>query len=120
MLEIEGHTDDRGDAVYDERVSLERADMIRNILVRQGVPQRCDLRARIRQVAPHSVQCDSVGTGAEPPRGNHDFRRADRQYGVCGSRATGWRRGGKESKRVKGPDGTSGPIGGSDKKNGSK
>jgi len=39
MLEIEGHTDDRGDAAYDERVSLERANMIRNILVRQGVPQ---------------------------------------------------------------------------------
>src|SRR5207344_678704 len=39
MLEIEGHTDDRGDAAYDERVSLERAGMIRNILVRQGVPQ---------------------------------------------------------------------------------
>jgi outer membrane protein OmpA-like peptidoglycan-associated protein len=39
MLEIEGHTDDRGDAAYDERVSLDRANMIRNILVRQGVPQ---------------------------------------------------------------------------------
>jgi outer membrane protein OmpA-like peptidoglycan-associated protein len=38
-LEIEGHTDDRGDAAYDERVSLDRASMILNILVRQGVPQ---------------------------------------------------------------------------------
>jgi outer membrane protein OmpA-like peptidoglycan-associated protein len=39
VLEIEGYTDDRGDAAYDERVSLDRAAMIRNILVRQGVPQ---------------------------------------------------------------------------------
>src|SRR5581483_40503 len=39
MLEVDGHTDDRGDPAYAERVSLERASMIRNILVRQGLGQ---------------------------------------------------------------------------------
>jgi outer membrane protein OmpA-like peptidoglycan-associated protein len=37
MIEVEGHTDDRGDAVYDERLSAERAASIRNLLARQGV-----------------------------------------------------------------------------------
>ena len=38
MVEVEGHTDDRGDAVYLERLSAERAGTIQHLLVRQGVP----------------------------------------------------------------------------------
>ena len=38
-VEIEGHTDDRGDPAYLDRLSLERANAIRGILVRQGVPE---------------------------------------------------------------------------------
>jgi outer membrane protein OmpA-like peptidoglycan-associated protein len=39
MVEVEGHTDDRGDAVYLERVSAQRAGTIQHLLVRQGIPQ---------------------------------------------------------------------------------
>jgi len=39
VLEVEGHTDDRGDAVYLERLSAWRAATIQNLLVRQGIPQ---------------------------------------------------------------------------------
>src|SRR5205814_2296266 len=38
-VEVDGHTDDRGDPVYAERLSAERAGMIRGILVRQGLSQ---------------------------------------------------------------------------------
>ncbi len=37
-VEIEGHTDDRGDPAYLERMSMDRANTIRGILIRQGVP----------------------------------------------------------------------------------
>jgi len=39
-VEVEGHSDDRGDPGYLERSSLDRATAIRDILVRQGVPER--------------------------------------------------------------------------------
>ena len=39
MVEVEGHMDDRGDAVYLERLSAERAGTIQHLLVRQGIPQ---------------------------------------------------------------------------------
>jgi outer membrane protein OmpA-like peptidoglycan-associated protein len=37
-IEVEGHTDDRGDATYLERLSAQRAGLIHHLLVRQGVP----------------------------------------------------------------------------------
>jgi outer membrane protein OmpA-like peptidoglycan-associated protein len=37
-VEIDGHTDDRGDGAYGQSLSLERATSIRSILVRQGLP----------------------------------------------------------------------------------
>jgi outer membrane protein OmpA-like peptidoglycan-associated protein len=39
MLDIEGHTDDRGDAAHSGRMSLERAAAVRDVLLRQGLPQ---------------------------------------------------------------------------------
>jgi outer membrane protein OmpA-like peptidoglycan-associated protein len=39
VIEVEGHTDDRGDAAYLERMSSARAAAIQSVLVRQGIPQ---------------------------------------------------------------------------------
>ncbi len=55
-VRIEGHTDDRGKASYNLKLSQERADSVRIYLIRQGVdPQRMD----------------SVGFGMEQPIGDN-------------------------------------------------
>ena len=61
MLEIEGHTDDRGDPAYDERLSLERASMIRNLLVRQGIPQGATYARGFGKARPIASNATAVG-----------------------------------------------------------
>jgi outer membrane protein OmpA-like peptidoglycan-associated protein len=36
FIEIQGHTDSRGEAAYNERLGLQRAEAVRNYLHRQG------------------------------------------------------------------------------------
>jgi outer membrane protein OmpA-like peptidoglycan-associated protein len=37
-VELEGHADARGDAVYNEQLSIERAEAVRDVLLRAGLP----------------------------------------------------------------------------------
>src|SRR5262249_14500520 len=69
LLEVEGHTDDRGDPAYAERLSLERASMIRNILVRQGVVQSATLARGMGRARP-------IGSNATAP-GREQNRRVE-------------------------------------------
>ena len=40
-LEIAGHTDDTGDAAYNRKLSLERAEVVKRALIKRGIaPQR--------------------------------------------------------------------------------
>ena len=57
VIEVEGHTDDRGDAAYLERVSSARAAAIQSVLVRQGIPQTSVVArgyGRMRPIAANS------------------------------------------------------------------
>jgi outer membrane protein OmpA-like peptidoglycan-associated protein len=66
MLEIDGHTDDRGDAAYAERLSAERASTIRSILVRQGVPPNSTTARGMGRSRP--VASNASATGREQNR----------------------------------------------------
>jgi outer membrane protein OmpA-like peptidoglycan-associated protein len=66
MLEIEGHTDDRADAAYGERLSLERAGIIRNVLVRQGVAQSATLARGMGRSRP--IASNATASGREQNR----------------------------------------------------
>jgi outer membrane protein OmpA-like peptidoglycan-associated protein len=65
-VEVDGHTDDRGDATYGERLSAERAGMIRNILVRQGLPQNATVARGLGRSRP--IASNATASGREQNR----------------------------------------------------
>ena len=65
-VEIDGHTDDRGEVGYGERVSLERASIIRNVLVRQGVPQNATVARGLGRSRP--IASNATASGREQNR----------------------------------------------------
>jgi outer membrane protein OmpA-like peptidoglycan-associated protein len=65
-VEVDGHTDDRGDVTYGERLSAERAGMIRNILVRQGLPQNATVARGLGRSRP--IASNATASGREQNR----------------------------------------------------
>ncbi len=61
QIEIDGHTDDRGDPAYAERLSAERASLIRNILVRQGLSPSATLARGLGKSRPIASNASASG-----------------------------------------------------------
>jgi outer membrane protein OmpA-like peptidoglycan-associated protein len=65
-IQIEGFTDDRGDARSDERLSFERANAVRTVLVRQGLPQNWVIARGLGKERP--IASNATPTGREQNR----------------------------------------------------
>ena len=78
-IQLEGHTDSVGSDEYNQKLSEDRADAVRDYLVAQGVPGTTVTACGIRQEQPGRVQRYRRRPAAEPPRGNGGLGRAHRR-----------------------------------------
>ena len=80
-LQVEGYTDDIGTDEYNQKLSEERADSVRDYLVSQSVPDSDVTAAGYGKSDPVADNSTNAGRAAEPARGVSGFGSRDRHPG---------------------------------------
>ncbi len=78
-IQLEGHTDSIGSDEYNQKLSEDRANAVREYLVGQGVPGTTVTAAGFGKGSPVASNDNAAGRQQQSPRGDGGFRRADRR-----------------------------------------